>query len=170
MQLDKELEARIASELGTLGYEVVMIETFSSGRRKVIKIFIDRADGGVTIDDCVRATRAVSLVLDGVEAIPGPYNLEISSPGFARPLTKRTHFERFRGERSRIEHVDEGKGKITDVGAITDVSETAVTLSVGGTERIIPFERILRANLSPEERGIPGAGSPKKGKRAGKRL
>jgi ribosome maturation factor RimP len=173
VELDKELEERIERELDSMGYELVKIEGGFSGRRQVLRIFIDRSDEGVTVDDCVRATKTLSLILDGVETIPGPYNLEISSPGFARPLTKPAHFERFRGERARVEYFVEGGLKMTGVGAITGASDVAVTISIDGTARIIPFERILKANLHPEERGISMDGCAKKerrGKGSGKRL
>ena len=173
VELGKELEERIARELDSLGYELVKIETAFSGRRHILRVFIDRPHEGVTVDDCVRATKALSLVLDSTETIPGPFNLEISSPGFARPLTKPAHFERFRGEHARIEYVGEEGGKSTGVGAITCASDAAVTISIEGTERIIPFERILRANLYPEEQGASVsefARRKRRDKRSGKRL
>jgi ribosome maturation factor RimP len=88
-------------------------------------------------------------VLDAEETIPGPFNLEISSPGSARPLTKPAHFARFRGERSRVEYIDgEGK-KTTAIGTIEDSNETEVVLAVDGAAHVVPYERIVRANLDP---------------------
>jgi ribosome maturation factor RimP len=171
--LSRELEDRIAREIDVLGYELIKIETFFLGRRTVLRIFIDRPDGGVTIDDCVRATKALSLVLDGEETMPGPYNLEISSPGLERPLTKPEHFGRFLGERARVEFLGEGEGRATSIGAITSASGTSITISVEGTEHTIPFERILKASLHPEDERVskpePAKGK-KRGRHSGKRL
>jgi len=171
--LDKELEERIVRELDALGYEVVKIETMFLGRRSVLRIFIDRPDGGVTLDDCVRATKALSLLLDSSEAMPGPFNLEISSPGSARPLTKLAHFERCIGERARVEYRSEDGRTVTGIGAITGARSDAVSISVEGTERIIPFESILKANLHPEDRGNAEDGCTRRrrrGRGSGKRL
>jgi len=173
MELSKELSDLILREIGALDYELVKVEAFSSGRRKTVRLFIDRPDRAVTIADCVRVTKSLGLVLEGVESLPGPFNLEVSSPGFARPLTKPEHFARFRGERARVEYLDDEDAKTTAVGRIVDASETAVALSVDGTERTVPFGKILKANLHPEDRFAPKAERrtcERRGRRAGKRF
>jgi len=173
MELDRELKDLVAREIEALGYELVKVEAFASGRRKAVRVFIDRPNEAVTIDDCVGVTKALGLVLDGLETLPGPFNLEVSSPGFSRPLTRPAHFARFRGERSRVEYLDSSGAKTTVIGRIADSNETAVTLSVDGVERIIEFGKILKANLHPEnihapetERGM----RRERGRRRGKRL
>jgi ribosome maturation factor RimP len=173
MTLDTELSDLIERELEVLGYELVKVESFSSGRRRTIRLFIDRPDQAVAIADCVRVTKSLGLVLEGLESLPGPFNLEVSSPGFARPLTKPEHFARFRGERARVEYLDGEDAKRTAIGRITDSSGTAVAVSTDGIECSIPFERILRANLHPEERSDPKPERRSRGKpgmRTGKRF
>jgi ribosome maturation factor RimP len=173
MEPEKDLKALVERELGLLGYELVKMEAFFSGRRKALRIFIDRPEPAVTIDDCVRVTKALGIVLDAAETLPGPYNLEISSPGFARPLTKPAHFARFRGERSRVEYLDDAGAKTTAIGTIEDASETGVTLKVDGAVRVVPHERIVKANLDPAggAREEPeNRRRPRRWKRAGKRF
>jgi ribosome maturation factor RimP len=173
MDLDRELKELVARELDALGYELVRAETFLSGRRRTIRLFIDRPDETVTIDDCVRVTKALGLVLESVETLPGPYNLEVSSPGFTRPLTKPAHFLRFCGERARVEYFDAGGGKTTAIGTIVKAGAETITLSVDGVERLITFEKILKANLHPEDRGARGPGCRQRersGKPSGKRF
>ncbi|MCX5754125.1 MAG: ribosome maturation factor RimP [Candidatus Krumholzibacteria bacterium] len=173
MEPGKELSELIERELGVLGYEVIKTEALFSGRRKALRIFIDRPEAPVTIHDCVRVTKALGLVLDASETVPGPYNLEISSPGLARPLTKPAHFARFRGERSRVEYLDDAGVKTTAIGAIVDASETAVTISVDGVDRVIPHARIVKANLHPADQGLQepeGCRQPRRGRRDGKRF
>lgn len=160
MEFEKELEGIIARELDTLGYELVKLEAYLSGRRKTLRLFIDRPDGNVTIRDCIRATKALGLVLDGLETMPGPYNLEISSPGAARPLTKPAHFGRFMGERARVDYLDEEGAKVQATGTIAVSDEDAVVLSFDGSEHRIAFEKILRANLKPEEPAGPKPEEP----------
>jgi ribosome maturation factor RimP len=151
VELAKELAALIERELSALGYELVKVETFFSGRRKLLRVFIDRPEG-VTIDDCVRVSKALGLVLDGMESMPGPYNLEISSPGENRPLTKPEHFQRFIGSRARVEHRDCAGAKATAHGEIVAADAEAVTVTVDGVARRIPFDAVWRANLEPERR------------------
>jgi ribosome maturation factor RimP len=173
MEPEQELKELVEREIELLGYELVKVEAFFSGRRKALRIFIDRPETPVTIDDCVRVTKALGLVLDAAETIPGPYNLEISSPGSARPLTKPAHFARFRGERSRVEYLDDAGKKTTAIGTIEDSSETEVTLMVDGAVRVVPFAGIVRANLDPvgggREEPAPRR-RPRGRSRGGKRL
>ena len=173
MEPDKELNELIERELDVLGYELVKTEAFFSGRRKALRIFVDRPEVPVTIHDCIRVTKALGLVLDVTETVSGPYNLEISSPGSARPLTKPAHFARFRGERSRVEYLDDAGVKTTAIGAIADSSETAVTISVDGVDRVIPQARIVKANLHPADQGLQEPEPrrrPERGRRVGKRF
>ena len=171
MDLDGELKSLIERELDVLGYELVKADVYLSGRRKAIRLFIDRADQAVTIADCVRVTKSLGLVLDGVATLPGPYNLEVSSPGVARPLTKPAHFARFRGERARVEYFEAGGAKTTAIGGIVAADETSLILSVDGVERTIAFESIMRANLHPAATGAPGPECREpRGDRRGKRL
>ena len=172
MEPDKELRELIEREIEVLGYELVKAEALSSGRRKALRIFIDRLDAPVTIDDCIRVTKALGLVLDATETVPGPYNLEVSSPGSARPLTKPAHFARFRGERSRVEYLDDAGAKTTVIGTIADSNETEVTISVDGVDRVILHARIARANLHPTDQipREPERRRPQRGKRGGKRF
>ncbi len=173
MEPDKELNELIERELAVLGYELVKTEALFSGRRKALRIFIDRLEAPVTIHDCIRVTKALGLVLDATETVSGPYNLEISSPGSARPLTKPAHFARFRGERSRVEYVDDAGVKTTAIGAIVDASETAVTVCADGVDRVIPHASIVKANLHPADQGLrepEPRRQPRRGNRAGKRF
>jgi ribosome maturation factor RimP len=55
--------------------------TYGSGRGKLLRLYIDKPEGGVTIADCERVSHAISAVLDAEDPIPGHYTLEVSSPG-----------------------------------------------------------------------------------------
>lgn len=61
-----------------------------------LRIYIDR-DGGVSIDDCVDLTHAVTKPLDEADPISQSYMLEVSSPGVERELKKDRHFEQYIG-------------------------------------------------------------------------
>ena len=76
--------------------ELVEVELRPSGKRWLLRVYIDR-EGGVTIADCERVSRELSRTLDVEDVIDHPYALEVSSPGLTRPLKKKTDFERFRG-------------------------------------------------------------------------
>ncbi len=164
MALDRAVEDLLAGEIKNLGYELLRVESFFPGRRGILRLFIDRADEPVTIEDCVRVTKAIGLVLDGIDAMPGPYNLEVSSPGSQRPLVKPAHYARFRGERARISYNDAAGARITAIGVIRGADEESVVVTVDGVDRSIPLKSILRANLQPEERARSEPAPRRRGK------
>mgnify|MGYP001069255445 FL=1 len=61
-----------------------------------LRIYIDKY-GGVSIDDCVDLTHAVTKPLDEADPISQSYMLEVSSPGVERELKKDWHFEKYLG-------------------------------------------------------------------------
>ena len=57
-----------------------------------LRVFIDREDGDVSIDDCVALSRRLDTLLDEADPISQSYCLEVSSPGMERELTRPEHF------------------------------------------------------------------------------
>src|SRR5690348_14583049 len=77
------------------GYDVVRLRLMGSsgaehGRR--LQIMAERPDGSMSIDDCTVLARAISEALDAADPISGEYNLEVSTPGIDRPLTRLKDF------------------------------------------------------------------------------
>lgn len=163
MVVEAELAGIVEREVESLGFELVKIETAARGRRRLLRLYIDRPEGAVTIDDCVKVTRAVGFVLDGEERFPGPYILEVSSPGIDRPLTRPSHFERFVGHAAKV-RIDGEDGKARTVtGEIAGVGDDGVRLSVGEETETVPWDRIRSASLRGEI-PVPGKEPGGKGK------
>jgi ribosome maturation factor RimP len=149
-----------------LGFELLDVEYAQSGRSGVLRIFIDRPDGGaggsesgadakeqdsgVTVDDCAAVSHAVSEVLEAEDPIKGRYTLEVSSPGFDRVLRKRAHFERFMGERVFVELKLPIEGRRRFVGTLRSIDESSIVVEVDGRAHQLPLERIQKARLRPE--------------------
>lgn len=84
------------------GYELVDIRFVLDQGYRVLRVYIDRLDVGITIADCSRVTRLLDPVLDVSNVVSGRYRLEVSSPGLDRPLRTRASFERAIGEEVKI--------------------------------------------------------------------
>lgn len=151
MESLERLSALIEKELDDLGFELVKLDMASLGRRTVLRIFIDDPDTGVTLEDCVKVTRVLGLALEGDEIVPGPYNLEVSSPGINRVLSKPEHFIRFVGKEAKIEYSGDGGEKKIAIGIIAAADGAGVTISSAPGELVIGMGRILRANLHGEK-------------------
>lgn len=85
----EKLTLSVVEQEGFVLYDVDFIEK----QRKLV-VTIDKP-GGVSIDDCAQISRALNLLLDVENVVPGenPYDLEVSSPGLERDLKKLWHFE-----------------------------------------------------------------------------
>src|ERR1700680_5345717 len=70
-----------------LGIDLVDVQWSGHGRGAVLRLVIDRA-GGVTLDDCERASNTASAVLDVNDPIDHPYRLEVSSPRAEPPVRR----------------------------------------------------------------------------------
>ena len=127
--------------------EVVLVEIKGSGKRSVVRTFIDHP-GGVSLDDCERFSRRLSISLDVEDWIPSSYTLEVSSPGINRPLVKESDFKRFCGKdatvrtRTPIDGRKNFRGRIADVA----VGRLELEISPGDTVKIALMD-IEKANL-----------------------
>ena len=76
---------------------------FHPGRKSaVLRVTIDRP-GGVDVDQCARVSDVLSRYLDAEDLISGRYQLEVSSPGLTRKLSKPRHYRASLGCRVKVE-------------------------------------------------------------------
>ncbi len=129
--------------------ELVDIEFQPSGKRWLLRIYIDR-EGGVTIADCERVSKEMNRVLDVEDIIDHPYALEVSSPGLTRRLRKKADFERGKGKRCRIITGSAIDGKNEFRGEIIRVAEDEVEIRDQKDIHRIPLTVITKANLEFE--------------------
>ena len=133
-------------ELAEMGFELIEVEFGRHGRTGLLRLFIDR-EGGVTIDDCALASRQVGAVLDMDDYIKSQYNLEVSSPGIARPLRRPKDFERFAGERIKVKTVTPVEGRSRFTGELMGYQDGMVTVKTDGAKYRIHLGNVKRANL-----------------------
>lgn len=136
------------------GYELEDVTVTAAGRRSLVRVSVDTAEpGGIDLDGVAEVSRAVSEVLDapgrGSEltesVLPGPYVLEVSSPGVDRPLTEPRHWRRASG---RLVQVPVGERTVT--GRVVEVSDTGVGLEVDGVRRDYPWAELGRGKVQVE--------------------
>lgn len=129
-----------------LGYELLGIEHIKQGRHSLLRLYIDSEDG-INIDDCTRVSEQVTGILDVKDPIKGAYNLEVSSPGFDRPLFTLDQFRRFLGHRAKVVLRDKIANRRKLSGEIVAVGEDDVEIAEDGAHHLIPADSIERAHL-----------------------
>ena len=144
--LPSGLLERIEHELASLGFECIEVTFAVESGRRILRVTLD-APGGVLLEQCAQASRALAPLLDSCADLPAGYYLEVSSPGINRPLTKPEHFRRFRGEpaKLRLREAVDGGASVTGVLGALEGDVLCVETTQG--ERRIPLAQIAKARL-----------------------
>jgi ribosome maturation factor RimP len=136
----------VSGRLQELGLDLEAVELTPAGKRRVLRIAVDK-DGGVTLDDVAAATRAINEVIDASEVMgEQPYTLEVTSRGVDRPLTEPRHWRR---NRSRLVKVTLADGSAL-TGRIGETDEERVSLDVDGTARTVRLADVKKALVQIE--------------------
>jgi ribosome maturation factor RimP len=152
--LRDQLRELLAPVVAGVGYQLWELEYHPRSGGGLLRLYIDSpadsSEGGISLDDCERVSRAVSETLDAADPIPSHYTLEVSSPGLDRVLRTREHFERFAGERVRLEMMQPIEGRKRFAGRLLGVGESDITLELESGRISLPIEDIHRARLAPD--------------------
>jgi len=85
--------------------EIVEVELKGAGKNQLLRIYIDKPEG-VTHTDCEFVSRELSAALDSADGaddlFPGSWELEVSSPGVERKLSKWKDWQRFTGKKVKV--------------------------------------------------------------------
>ena len=142
------LEDRIAPTLEAMGFEVVRV-ALTSGPRKTLQVMADRQDGSqISVDECGEISQALSAIFDVEEPIKGAYDLEISSAGIDRPLTRPKDFATYAGFEAKLETKAPLAGRRRFRGQLKGVNAAnEVVIDVDGTDMTVPMDAIGNAKL-----------------------
>jgi len=136
-QLEREISQRVESTLP--GVEVLAVELLS---RERMCVYVDHP-GGVDHALCERVT----TVLDSYRR---EYGVDVSSPGFERPLRKPTHFEHAVGKRVSVRTSTPIDGRKRFRGELLSAGTRTFSLAAGDASVDIPYDAIVRGNLIDE--------------------
>jgi ribosome maturation factor RimP len=146
---EETLKAMIAPVVEALGCEFWGLEYLSSGRSALLRIYIDRAEEGVTVEDCEKVSRQVSSLMDVEDPISGEYTLEVSSPGLERPLYNLEQFQRYVGEEVALKLRFPYEGRRKFKGRLNGVEGEDILLVVDDHEYLFPVDSVEKANVVP---------------------
>lgn len=136
LQKERQLQRDVARlvEAAVPGVEVLALEL--TGKERFC-VFVDHVEG-VDHALCVRVTESLRDYLD-------EYSVEVSSPGFERPLRTKQHFERAVGQAVRVK-TETGRAR----GEVVSAGEKTVQIQNGDGPVEISYDQIVRANLIDE--------------------
>jgi ribosome maturation factor RimP len=139
----------LENTLPSMGYELVDWEM--SGKGRLVRVFIDKRDG-VNVDDCARVSNHLTRLFT-VENIEYE-QLEVSSPGLDRPLSKLVDYVRFSGEEAQVNlhELTDGVRRVKGIlrGIVQGPEGDNVLVETEKGLRTIPFAAIDRGRLVPK--------------------
>ncbi len=144
--IDRRMAEIITPVLEDMGYELVRLRLMG-GETATLQIMADKPDGGIEVDDCAAISTAVSAVLDVEDPIVEAYNLEVSSPGIDRPLTRLKDFEAFEGYEAKLETAELIDGRKRFKGMLAGIEGDEVLINVAEGTIGLQFDWLAEAKL-----------------------
>jgi ribosome maturation factor RimP len=138
-QLHREVADAVQGRLADV--DMLAVELMGPER---LCVYIDHPNG-VDHALCENVTNALRSYLDR-------YTLEVSSPGFERPLRTREHFADAVGRTVSVRTDVEVSGRRRFRGEVVEAGDDAATIEVGDERFGVPYDAIVRGNLIEERR------------------
>jgi ribosome maturation factor RimP len=126
------------------GLELVEVSLRRESGRKVLRVTVDRP-GGVDLETISATSEKVSRRLDLEGFAPGPYALELSSPGLERTLRGPQDFRRRVGDRLKVKTSDPVEGSKVHEGELVSADGEAIVIAAAGGELRVPYDEIASA-------------------------
>jgi len=127
--------------------ELVDIEFKRERSGWILRFFVEKKGGRVSLDDCAEASQEIGVILEVEDPIPFAYHLEVSSPGLNRQLKKYKDFVIFTGRLVRILTKFPVENLTDFRGTLLGIEGDKVKVKGGGRVWEIPLSGIARANL-----------------------
>jgi len=152
------LEPIIEPAVEAAGFRLVRLRLMG-GQTKTLQIMAERPDGTMNVEDCATLSRALLDFFEKEEPIEGDFELEVSSPGIDRPLTRIADFARWAGHEAKLElhapimSVGESQSEQPNKarrrfrGKLLGLEGQDVIIESQGQRLAIPFRQIAEAKL-----------------------
>ncbi len=144
--IDRRMAEIITPVIEDMGFELVRVRLMS-GKETILQVMADKPEGGIEVDDLGQISQALSAVLDVEDPIVEEYNLEVSSPGIDRPLTRLKDFDMFEGYEAKIETEELIDGRRRFKGELAGIEGDEVLINVAEGTVGLKFEWLSDAKL-----------------------
>lgn len=165
---DLQGTVEVPGPIGELGLMIEDVAVTPAGKRRLVRIWLDRDLAGLgpddetsvidplSLDEVADATRVIGAGLDASDALgEAPYVLEVGSAGVDRPLTEPRHFRRNVSRLVEIRRIEDSAddaltGRLVAAGPTDATVLVAATKNKPETRLRIPYADIARAQVQVE--------------------
>ena len=144
--IDRRIAEIITPTVEDMGFEVVRVRLMSA-KETVLQVMAQKPDGTIEVDECGQISTAISAVLDVEDPVLDAYNLEVSSPGIDRPLTRLKDFAQWEGFEAKIETEQLIDGRRRFKGPLAGVEGDEVLITIAEGTIGLKFEWLSDAKL-----------------------
>ena len=139
-----EAETLIRPVIEGSGLELVDVAFRRESGRRVLRVVVDR-EGGVDVDTIAELAEKVSRRLDVEGFAPGPYALEVSSPGIERSLKLPRDFARRVGDNVKVKTTTPVEGRTNITGELVSADDDGILVAAAGGELRVRYADIASA-------------------------
>ncbi|AQL56301.1 ribosome maturation factor RimP [Abyssicoccus albus] len=145
----EQVETMIEPHIKSLGFELVDLEYVKEGKDWFLRVFVDKPEKGIDLNDCTMIAESLSELLDQEDPIQEAYYLDVSSPGAERPLKKEKDFEDSVDDIIYVKLYEPIGGEKEYTGILTELSADFLTIQYKDKTRTksieIPRNKIAKA-------------------------
>ena len=145
----KEVESIVRGIIEDMHYELYHIEYVKENGEYYLRIYID-TPSGISLQDCEKVSRAVSVALDEEDPIKDQYYLEISSPGINRFLHTEKHFLDNINKKVKINTTKPVEGKKVLIGILDNYNSQEIIALINDKPISIPLDNIKSVNIEED--------------------
>jgi ribosome maturation factor RimP len=136
------------------GFKLVRLRVMG-GAQKTLQVMAERPDGSMDVEGCTQLSHALLDFIEQEDPIEGDYEIEVSSPGIDRPLTRPMDFSRWAGHEAKIElntpvrdsGDDQDRGRRRFRGTLLGLDGQDVVIRVDNADVKFPFRSVANAKL-----------------------
>jgi ribosome maturation factor RimP len=146
MQALSDMLSPVVEAAGVSLYEIELVR---EGGERILRLYIDKPDGGIDLADCERVSHAAEAILDANDPIPHAYALEVSSPGIERKLSRPAHYTRYVGQDIRLRLYAPVENRRNFRGKLTSYENEIITLEITPDEQLqLPLSAVASCRLA----------------------
>ncbi len=142
--IEEKIENRVSGIIEDLGYKLYDVQYVKEGKDYFLRIFIEKDDGEIDLNDCEKVNNAITDVLDEEDYIKEQYFLEVSSTGVEKMIRKERHLKENIGELITVKLFKPIDGSKEFVGELINFDDENLSLKLDDESNI----EIERKNIS----------------------
>lgn len=143
--IESKVQALIQDIIENIGYTIYDLQYVKEGKDYFLRIFIEKSNGEIGLDDCEKVNNAINDKLDEADFIKDQYFLEVSSTGIEKVLRKKEHYEKQIGNKIEIKLYKAINKQKEIIGILKEVLEDKIVVATDEEEFTINFSEIAGA-------------------------